>query len=81
MIVLLILGTIVDLLLAALLIAVSGFVFGGPEGGHGEITGVLMWSFRMVCCAGAPVGGFLLRAKGRPGTGIIVAWVPPLAGC
>ena len=80
MIVLLILATIVDLLLAALLVAVSGFAFGGgPEGGHGEISGVLMWSFGMLTCIAAPVAGFVLRAKGRPGVGIGIAWLPPLA--
>ena len=77
MILLLILATIVDLLLAALLIGVSGFIFGGgPEGGHGEINGVLMWSLGMLASIGCPIAGFVLRARGRPGTGIMVAWLP-----
>jgi hypothetical protein len=79
MIVLLILATVVDLLLAALLIGVSGFIFGGgPEGGHGEITGVLMWSLGMLMCLGCPIAGFVLRAKRQPGSGVAVAWLPPL---
>jgi hypothetical protein len=78
-IVLLILGAIIDLLLAALLVGISGFVFGsGPEGGHGEITGILMWSFGMLMCLGCPIAGFVLRSGRRPGTGIAVAWLPPL---
>ena len=80
MIALLILASIADALLAALLIGVSGFIFGGgPEGGHGEISGVLMWSIGMLASIAAPIGGFVLRSKGQPGTGIIVAWLPPLA--
>ena len=75
---LLVLGAIVDLLLAALLVGVSGFVFEGPEGGHGEITGVLMWSFGLLMCLGCPVAGFVLRAQRRPGGGAAVAWLPPL---
>jgi hypothetical protein len=78
-IVLLILGTIVDLLLAALLVAVSGFIFGGgPEGGHGEISGVLMWSIGILMCLGCPIAGFVLRSGRRPGAGAAVAWLPPL---
>jgi hypothetical protein len=78
-IVLLILGMIVDLLLAALLVGVSGFIFGGgPEGGHGEIAGVLMWSFGMLMSLGCPIAGIMLRAGHRSGTGTAVAWLPPL---
>jgi hypothetical protein len=78
-IVLLILATIIDLLLAALLIGVSGFVFGGgPEGGHGEISGVTTWSLGMLMCAGRPIAGFVLRARKQPGTGIAIARLPPL---
>ncbi len=40
----LILATIVDLALAALLVAVSGFIFGGgPEGANGEATAITLW--------------------------------------
>ena len=77
MIVPLVLGSIIDLLLAV--VWVSGFVFGpGPEGSHGEIGGVLMWSFGLLMCLGCPVAGFALRAKGQPGTGIAVCWLPVL---
>ena len=79
MIALLVLATIIDVLLAVLLIAVSGFVFGGgPEGGHGEIGGVLMWSFGLLICVACPTAGFVLRAKRLPSGGVIVAWLPPL---
>jgi hypothetical protein len=79
MILLLILGTIADLFLAALLVWLSGFVFGGgPEGGHGEIDGVLMWSFGMLLCLGCPLAGFVLRARRQPGSAAAIAWLPPL---
>jgi hypothetical protein len=77
---LLILASIVDVLLGVLLIAVSGFVFGGgPEGGHGELTGVAMWTIGMLSCTAAPILGFVLRSLGRPGIGALVAWLPPIA--
>ena len=74
----LILATIVDLLLAVLLVAVSGFVFEGPEGAHGELTAVLMWSFSLLLCLGLPAAGFLLRHNGYRGIGAALAWLPPL---
>jgi hypothetical protein len=77
-IVFLLLATIIDLLLAALLIGVSGFIFGAHEGMAGESTAVLMWSFGILMCLGCPIAGFILRAKRQPGTGIIVSWLPPL---
>ncbi len=80
MVILLILAALLDLLLAALLIAVSGFILGGgPEGGHGELNGVVMWSLGMLASIGCPIAGFVLRSKGMPGTSIVVAWLPPLA--
>ena len=51
---------------------------GGPEGGHGEISGVLMWSFGLLMCVLCPVAGFVLRARRRPGGGAAIAWLPPL---
>ena len=67
------------MLLAALLIGVSGLVLGGgSEGGHGELSGVLMWSFAMLACIGTPIAGFVLHSKGRPGIGALIAWLPPV---
>lgn len=79
MIILLILASVVDVLLAALLIGIPGFIFGGgPEGGRGELTGVAMWTIGVLACIGAPIGGFVLRSYGRPGIGALVAWLPPI---
>ena len=79
MIVLLILATVADTLLAVLLIAVSGFIFGGgPEGMHGDPSGAAMWSITMLVCIGTPIAGFVLRAKGLAGIGVLLAWLPPI---
>ena len=78
MIALLILASIADFLLTALLIGVSGFVFGGgPEGGDGELSGVAVWSIGLLACIAAPIVGFVFRMYGKPGIGVIVAWLPP----
>jgi hypothetical protein len=43
-------------MLAVLLIAVSGFVFGaGPEGGHGDPAEVAIWTAGIMACIGAPI--------------------------
>lgn len=76
----LIVAAVVDLALEALLIAVSGFVFGaGPEGMHGDPSGVAIWATGAFACLAAPIAGFVLRAFGRAGAGAIVAWLPPIA--
>ncbi len=81
MLVTLILATIVDLALAALLVAVSGFIFGGgPEGGHGDLAGAVVWIAGFASCLAAPAAGFVLRSRGRAGWGILAALVPPATG-
>jgi hypothetical protein len=80
MLALLIVATIVDLALAALLIAVSGFVIGGgPESAHGDPFGVAMWAGSLTGCLAAPVAGFVLRAYGKASAAAVLAWLPPLA--
>ena len=74
----LILAAIVDILLAVLLIAVSGFVFGSHEGMGGDPSAVLVWSAGLLACIGAPIAGFVLRAYRKPGMGLLVAIVPPV---
>jgi hypothetical protein len=79
MLVLLIVATIGDLALAVLLVAVSGFVFGGgPEGMHGDLSGAAMWAGSLFACLAAPLAGFALRGNGRPAAGATLGWVPPI---
>jgi hypothetical protein len=77
----LILAAVVDLALAALLVGISGFVFGGgPEGMKGETGAVIVWVAAFVAALAAPVAGFVLLRRQRPGLGALVAWAPPVCG-
>lgn len=77
----LVLATVADLALAALLIGVSGFVFGGgPEGMRGEFWAATGWIAAFVICLAAPVIGFLLMRRAQPALGVLVGWLPPIAG-
>jgi hypothetical protein len=80
LLVLLIMATIVDAALAILLVAVSGFIFGGPEGVNGEPTAVALWVVALAGCFAAPAAGFALRSQGRPGYGALAALIPPAVG-
>jgi len=73
---LLILAAIVDLLLAALLIGVSGFIFEGHEGLAGDPSAVLAWSTGLLACIVMPIAGLVLRAYRKPGLGILIAFGP-----
>jgi hypothetical protein len=73
----LVLATIVDLAIAALLIGVSGFVFGGgPESSHEGIVFAAAYSAAVIACVVAPATGFLLNAGAKHGAAQIVAWLP-----
>lgn len=75
----LIVAAIVDVLLAALLIGVSGFVLGpGPESMHGQALVTAGWTAMVVGCFVAPVLGFVLRSFERPVGGILIAFLPPV---
>ena len=76
---LLVAATIADLGLAALLIGVSGFIFGhGPEGMHGNPAAAAIWFMLLVITLAAPVLGFLQRRQGREQAGLLIAWLPPV---
>lgn len=76
----LIIVTIVDLALAALLVGVSGFIVGsGPESMRAGAPAAAALTALVASCVLAPVVGFALRSFGRPVGGILVA-VLPLAG-
>ena len=64
--VLLIIAAIVDVALAALLIGVSGFLFGsGPESMHGGTLLTAAYAAAVIACMAAPVAGFILNARGK----------------
>ena len=75
---LLVIATVIDLALAALLIGVSGFFFGGgPEGMHGAFGPVAGWTAMFIACVVGPVAGFVFNARGKIGAGLLIAWLPP----
>jgi hypothetical protein len=75
--ILLVVATIADLALAALLVAVSGFIFGtGPESTHAGNLAAAGYIAAVVGCVVAPVAGFVLNRRGKPGAGVAAAWLP-----
>lgn len=73
------LGLLADAALITLLIAVSGFVFGGgPEGLNGEVSAVLSWGAALSVCVLAPLIGITLWRRGRADLAVAAAWLPPL---
>jgi hypothetical protein len=74
---LLVVATIADLALAALLVGVSGFMFGGgPESTHAGALAAAGYAFLVISCLAAPIAGFVLNGNGRLGIGIAAAWLP-----
>ncbi len=73
----LIVAMIADLALAALLIAVSGFIFGsGPESTHAGNLAAAGYIAAVIGCVVAPIAGFVLHRRGKSGVGIAAAWLP-----
>jgi hypothetical protein len=76
---LLVLATLVDLTLAALMIGVSGFLFGsGPESAHGGTLLAAAYTAGVMVCVAAPIAGFVFNRRGKTGAGVLVAWLPVL---
>ncbi|HVZ50851.1 MAG TPA: hypothetical protein VG986_02720 [Pseudolabrys sp.] len=75
---LLIVAALADLALAALLIGVSGFLFGGgPESMHAGGLAMAAYAAAVIACIAAPVAGFFIKRNGKSGFGVLVAWLPP----
>ena len=74
---LLVIATVVDGALAALLVGVSGFLFGGgPESMHAGVLAAIAYVAAVIACLAAPVAGFILNKRGKPWAGLAVAWLP-----
>ena len=79
--VLLVIAIVADLALAALLVGISGFVFGGgPEGMHGAIWVAIGWWAMFIAALAAPVLGVVLARRGKPEAGALIAWMPAIIG-
>jgi hypothetical protein len=72
-------AALVDLALALLLVAVSGFVFGdGPESMHAGAGLAAGYILAILVCIAAPAAGFMLNAGGRRKLALALALMPPL---
>lgn len=79
--VLIIIAAVADLAIAALLIGISGFIFGhGPEAGHSAALTKILFVAEIVLCFTGPVAGFMLNARQKAGLGILAAWLPVMLG-
>ncbi|MEP9351178.1 hypothetical protein [Xanthobacter sp. KR7-225] len=74
-----VLGLLADAGLVVLLIAISGFVFGGPEGARGEASAVAGWGMSLAVCLLSPLFGLLMWRRGRRDLALAMVWLPPLA--
>jgi hypothetical protein len=75
---LLILAAVVDFATAALLIGVSGFLFGsGPESNHAGPGLDLAFAAAVITCVATPIAGYFFNQSGKPATGVPVAWTSP----
>lgn len=74
---LLVVAMLADLALAALLVGVSGFLFGaGPESGHAGSLAAVAYVGAIIGCLAAPIAGFALSRHSKAGIGLTVAWLP-----
>jgi hypothetical protein len=72
-------ATAIDLAIAVLLVAVSGFLFGtGPESLRASGAVEVLYAAGIMACVAAPVAGFILNGSGRVGPAQFVAWLPVL---
>jgi hypothetical protein len=72
----LILISIVDGLLAYMLVLLSEMVFGRQPGFGGAATAVAEWSIALALCIAMPIAGFMLWFYRRAGIGIAIAAFP-----
>ncbi|MGR7997299.1 hypothetical protein [Xanthobacter sp. ZOL 2024] len=73
------LGLLADAALVVLLLAISGFVFGGPEGAGGEMSAVVGWSLTLAVCILSPLLGLLMWRRGRVDLALAMTWLPVVA--
>ena len=73
------LAALVDFLLAALLVAVSGFIFeSGPEGLHAGPWFAAAYIAAVLLCIALPIAGFILNAWKKYGLALALAFLPPV---
>jgi hypothetical protein len=76
---LLVVATVVDGAIAALLVGVSGFLFGGgPESAHAGALAAVIFVAAVIACLAAPIAGFIFNKRGKTGLALAVAWLPSM---
>ena len=73
------LGLLADAALVVLLIAISGFIFEGPEGANGAASAVAGWGMSLAVCVLSPLMGLMMWRRGRRDLSLVMGWLPPLA--
>jgi len=74
-----IVAMLIDFALAALMIGVSGFLFGsGPESMRGGGLLLTAYMLGVIACVVLPIAGFIVNSRGRAGLALLLAWLPPL---
>ncbi|MEZ0211824.1 MAG: hypothetical protein ACAH27_02610 [Xanthobacteraceae bacterium] len=72
-------GVLLNAVLAAFVIMMSGYVFGGPEGMRGDPAVVAGWAAVLFIVLAAPVAAIVAARHARPGLGAALALAPPAA--
>jgi hypothetical protein len=71
-------AAIIDVVLAVILIGVSGFLFGsGPESMHGGALLTVAYTAAVIGCVAAPVVGLVFHRRGKTAAGMLITWLPP----
>jgi hypothetical protein len=71
------LATLIDLAIAALLAAVSGFLFEtGPAALRASRGLEVVYAAGIMACVAAPIAGFALHGNGRTLPAQFIAWLP-----
>lgn len=71
-------GILADAALLALLIGISGFVFGAQEGAGGESGAVITWSLAVAICVVSVILALVFWRGGKQSLSVAAAWLPPL---
>jgi hypothetical protein len=74
---LLVLATVIDLALAALLISVSGFVLEGVNNTGPTMPDAAFLVAFIIFSVAAPLAAWARKSRARPATTLITAWAPP----
>ena len=70
-------AAVVDLILFAILISISGFLFGtGPQSMHGGALMATVYTVGVIACLAAPVAGLIVHRRGKTALGMLIAWLP-----